>query len=247
MSQARVHFLGTGDAFGSGGRFQTCFHVTAGSTQFLIDCGASAPLAMKRFGVDLAQLDCVLISHFHGDHYGGLPFLAVEEGIFHRRKAPLVVVGPRGVRERVGQAAEALFPGSTGASGGLPLRFVEYSERQPTEVGNLKVQVWPVVHSAGTEPHALRIQCMGKMIGYSGDTEWTENLIPVAAKADLFICEAYFFEKKVPKHLDYRTLAAHRSRLDCQKLMLTHFHDDMLQHLSAVDEECAEDGKLVEI
>ncbi len=242
---ATLQFIGCGDAFGSGGRYQTCFHVQSDKAQFLIDCGASSPVALKHFGVDAAALDFIVITHFHGDHFGGLPFLAVEERIFRRRKKPLVVVGPAGIEGRVAQAAEVLFPGST-ARGGLGLQFFEF-EQGPVRLGAAMVEAFPVVHSEGTRPHAVRISSGGKVISYSGDTEWTENLLPVAADADLFVCEAYFREKKVPKHLDYGTLAANRARFGCRRLVLTHMHDDMLQHLSEVSEECAHDGLQIAI
>ena len=56
MNEVAVRFLGSGDAFGSGGRFQTCIHVRSATMGFLIDCGASSLVAMKRFGVDPAGI-----------------------------------------------------------------------------------------------------------------------------------------------------------------------------------------------
>ena len=68
-----LDFLGTGDAFGSGGRFNTCFLVERSEASLLIDCGASSLIAMRRFGVDPNSIAAILISHLHGDHFGGLP------------------------------------------------------------------------------------------------------------------------------------------------------------------------------
>jgi ribonuclease BN (tRNA processing enzyme) len=83
----------------------------------------------------------------------------------------------------------------------------------------------------------------GKVIAYSGDTEWTEALVEAARAADLFICEAYFFEKKVKYHLDYRTILDHRSQLECRRIILTHMNQDMLSRLKELDLESAEDGQ----
>ena len=76
MDQVRIQFLGSGDAFGSGGRFQTCFHLSGPSEPILIDCGASSLIALKRAGLDPSEIGCVLLTHLHGDHFGGLPFLS---------------------------------------------------------------------------------------------------------------------------------------------------------------------------
>jgi len=75
---AHVQFVGSGDAFGSGGRFNTCFLVAGTKTRFLIDCGASTPVALKRAGIDLDGIDGVALTHLHGDHFGGLPFLLLS-------------------------------------------------------------------------------------------------------------------------------------------------------------------------
>lgn len=73
-----------------------------------------------------------------------------------------------------------------------------------------------------------RVEYGGKVVTYSGDTEWTEALVDAARGVDLFICEAHFFGKKIKCHLDYGTLETHRARLDCRRLVLTHMNGDML-------------------
>jgi ribonuclease BN (tRNA processing enzyme) len=82
----RLRVLGCGDAFGSGGRFHTCFHVSA---SVLLDCGASSLIAVRRFGVDPNSVQTVLISHLHGDHFGGLLFLLLDAQFVSKRKIPL--------------------------------------------------------------------------------------------------------------------------------------------------------------
>ena len=108
---------------------------------------------------------------------------------------------------------EALFPGSSRARRRFELGFVELPEGEATGIRTLTVTPYGVVHPSGAPAYALRIECKGKVISYSGDTEWTDSLLSAARDADLFVCEAYFFEKKVPYHLDYRTLMEHRSEL----------------------------------
>jgi ribonuclease BN (tRNA processing enzyme) len=244
MSSVEVLFLGTGDAFGSGGRFQTCFHVQSGATRFLIDCGASSLIAMRRFGVDPSLLDIILLSHLHGDHFGGLPFIVLDAQ-FSRRTRPLLVAGPPGVEARVREAMEVLFPGSSRIERGFAVEFAELAERRETILGSLSVVPYEVVHPSGAPSFALRVTCGGKVIGYSGDTAWTDSLVDAARGADLFICEAYFFEKKINYHLDYRTLKERRAQLGCRSLILTHMSDDMLQRLQGLDVDWAEDGKRI--
>ena len=236
-----MRFLGSGDAFGSGGRLQTCIVLESAGSRCLVDCGASSLIALKRAGIDPNEIDTVLITHLHGDHFGGVPFFLLD-GQFSRRSRNLLVAGPPGLSERVTQAMEVFFPGSSRAQRKFATDFMELADARPTTIGAMRVTPHEVVHACGAPPYALRIELDGRTIAYSGDTEWTDRLLAVAAGADLFICEAYFFDKAVRFHLDYATLARHRSELGCKRLIVTHMGPDMLACVAELPVEAAHDG-----
>ncbi len=244
MGEVQLRFLGSGDAFGSGARFQTCLLLSGAGGSLLIDCGASSLIAMKRAGVDPGEIGWVLLSHLHGDHFGGLPFLVLD-GQFSRRTRPLVVAGPPGTRARVEAAMEVLFPGSTRVERQFAVEFVELAERGARRIGPATVTPFPAQHESGAPSYALRVEYDGKVVVYSGDTEWTESLVEATRGADLFICEAYFFEKKIRFHLDYATLRDQRKRLECSRVILTHMSQDMLGRVPEVEMEWATDGQIV--
>jgi ribonuclease BN (tRNA processing enzyme) len=245
MKPFTVQFLGSGDAFGSGGRFQTCIHAETPSAQFLLDCGASSLIAMRRFGVDPARIDAILLTHLHGDHFGGLPFIILEAQLVSKRTRPLVIAGPPGTQARVRAAQEVLFSDSSRVQQKFRIEFVEIQERTPLAVAGLIVTAYPAAHASGAPSYALRIESGGKTLAYSGDTDWTDSLADAARRADLFICEAYFFEKRTKYHMNYRTLMENRAALNCRRLVLTHMSADLLSRLSAVEIESAEDGKKI--
>jgi ribonuclease BN (tRNA processing enzyme) len=243
----RIRFLGSGEAFGAGGRFQTCIHLQGDlGAAMLLDCGASSLIAMKRASVEPTDIETVALTHLHGDHFGGLPFLILD-GQFRRRERPLLVGGPPGTEERLRAAMEVLFPGSSRAKRRFDVSVVELEPSVPLDVGPGKVTAFPVEHASGAPAYALRVALGGKQIAYSGDTQWTETLGDAARGADVFVCEAYFFEKQVRYHLDYRTLKAHLHELGCKRIVLTHRSEDMLRRASEVDLECAEDGLTLEL
>jgi ribonuclease BN (tRNA processing enzyme) len=239
-----LRFLGSGDAFGSGGRFQTCMHLSGAGGAVLIDCGASSLIAMKRDGVDPGDVDVVLLSHLHGDHFGGVPFLILDAQ-FSRRARPLLIAGPPGVRARVEATMEALFPGSTAVQRKFEVEFIELTERRAARVGPATVTAFPVVHASGAPPYALRVDYGGRIIAYSGDTEWAESLIEAAHGADLFVCEAYTFDRRVKFHLDYKTIEAQAERLGARRIILTHMGRDMLAREVEARSERAHDGLVV--
>ena len=91
-----IRVAGCGDAFGSGGRFQTCFVVDDGLGRFVLDFGVTSLAALQHQAIDPDSIDLVLISHMHGDHVGGLPFLLLQRAFASREKRPLTIAGPPG-------------------------------------------------------------------------------------------------------------------------------------------------------
>lgn len=242
-----LQFLGSGDAFGSGGRLQTCFYVQSEAATFLIDCGPSALAAMRLHDLEPNSIQFILLSHLHGDHFGGLPFYLIESRLVSKRKGPLTIAGPPGLEERIHQAREVFFPGSTERDLGYELSFLELAAGTPNEVGPLTVTPYEVVHPSGAPSYALRIECSGRTIAYSGDTEWTDALIPAAQGADLFIVEVNFYDKEVRYHMNYKALERNAERLGAKRVIMTHMGPEMLERAGSLDFECAEDGKIVEI
>jgi ribonuclease BN (tRNA processing enzyme) len=243
----QLRFVGCGDALGSGGRFNTCFHVTGSSVNFLIDCGASSLPALKRLAIARDDIDLILITHFHGDHFAGLPFLLLDAQ-FTRRTRPLVIAGPEGIATRLAQLMEALFENSSKTQQRFDLSVVALKPLEMRSFGAVDVTPYPVVHGESGGPFlAYRVEAEGRVIAYSADTEWTETLIPAARDADLFIAEAYYYDKAVKNHLSLKTLEAHLAEIRPKRLILTHMSDDMLGRLGALAYEAASDGMVVDI
>ncbi len=240
-----VRFVGSGDSFGSGGRFQTCIVVDGPGSRFAIDFGTSSLIALAQQGIEHNSLDAIVLTHLHGDHCGGVPFLLVDAMLAARRTRPLVIAGPRDLRWRMDGIREALFPGSHVMTPKVPLTWTEMEPGKPHAVLDLVVTPQPARHTAETNPTALRVEVGGKVIAYSGDTEWTDDVARVALGADLFIAECYFYDKPVKWHLNYPALAAQRGTLGAKRVILTHMSRDMLAHVADVPDECAHDGLVV--
>jgi ribonuclease BN (tRNA processing enzyme) len=244
-----VTFAGSGDAFGSGGRYQACIHLSVpGQAAVLVDCGATSLSALKACGLDPLAVDTVLVSHLHGDHFGGLPFLILD-GQFSRRERPLTVAGPPGTRDRLRQALEALFPGSSATRRRFSVDVVELTPGTAAAVNGTEVTTWEVDHPSGAPPLAMRLGIGGATIAYTGDTGWTESLPFAADGADLLIAEAYYYDKAIPYHLRYTDLMAHRTDLTSRQILLTHMSTDMLARAATgqVAFETAYDGLTIQV
>jgi ribonuclease BN (tRNA processing enzyme) len=242
-----VTFVGSGDAFGAGGRFQTCIMVDAPGTRFVIDFGASSLIALNKLGIDHNTIDTVVLTHIHGDHCGGIPFFLSDAMLGAKRRSPLTIAGPRETEQRLAAVNEAMMPGMHVMQPKFPLSYVEIDVMRPTPVGDLTVTTYPAAHTGETNPTSVRIEVAGKVISYTGDSAWTKHMPALAADADLFICECYFFGKPVKFHMNYPDICEHRDELTAKRTILTHFSREMMAHQDDVLEECAHDGLIVNL
>ena len=244
----KIQFLGCGDAFGSGGRLNTCFLVDTADTRFLIDCGATSLVGMNRCGVDPNSIDMILLSHLHGDHFGGVPFVLVHAHSASKRERPLLIVGPRTTEQRVMESLAVLYPGAQNNPWRFDLRFEEYEVEQEWRSDSISVTAFQAAHKAGEGPAcALRVTADGKTVTYSGDGGWSEGLAKAASGADLFIAEVNFYDKPVNFHMSLVTLMQHLDDIAAKRVILTHMDEDMLERVKSLDFETAQDGKTVEI
>jgi ribonuclease BN (tRNA processing enzyme) len=245
LSALTVTFAGSGDAFGSGGRYQACIHLRPeGGSPVLLDCGATSLSALKRLGLDPGEIAAVFISHLHGDHFGGLPFLILD-GQFSRRTTPLAVVGPPGTARRLAETMECAFPGSSTAARRFGVDVTELAPGSSAAVCGTAARAWEANHPSGAPALILRLNLAGRTIAYTGDTAWTGAIADAAADADLLIAEAYYREKNVPYHLRLADLDAHRDQLTSRRVIITHMSADVLGGDHTASFEQARDGLTV--
>jgi ribonuclease BN (tRNA processing enzyme) len=246
----RVKIVGCGDAFGSGGRTNTCFWLETAKGLLTVDFGASALPALKVHKLDLNRIDGIVLSHLHGDHFGGLPFLLLDYQFLARRKRPLLIAGPPGTRARLEAAMEVLFPKSSGTKWRFPWSVQEIAVGVASDVLGHTLLTAEVIHQSGAPSTALRLSDGAKTFAYSGDTEWTDALLPIAASADLFICECYAYAGKMTGHLSWEILKPKIPALGAKRLMVTHMNPTVLAKLDELRSTgvlIAEDGLVLDL
>lgn len=246
----KLTVVGSGDAFGVGGRLQACFHVDTGERAFLIDCGVTSIMGMDRLGLDQDRVDTILVSHLHGDHFGGLVWWLIHALYVKKRVAPLTVAGPKGIEARFLAAAEALYPDSTKVPRRFDLQFVEVAAGPVARINGLDIVAYPASHPSGAPSHLMRIGVGGRVIAFSGDTEWVDDLIPCQAGADAFICECQMYRTPIRYHLNWGVLETNLARLSAKRVLIAHMGAEMLARSGEVLQPplvAAHDGMVVEI
>ncbi len=222
-SSIELVVLGSGNAFARG-RYWSSLLL---DRQVLLDASPVTVPHLHKLGIDLTQLTQVLISHLHGDHFFGLPFLLLEYMYLVDQTHPLEIVGPHGLRERVTAAAKLAFPNSMESRGDrLQLEFVEVAHAGEVATASGPVTAVPMVHGNNTA-YGYRLKTpSGSAIAYTGDTEYHEGLYTLADGADLLIIECSSAEAPVEGHMYPETLRRLRENLpDETQILVTH-----LQH-----------------
>lgn len=247
----KITFVGTADAFGTGGRAHTCIRIDGDGNSIMLDFGANSMVGWRRLGFSFKDVDAIYITHLHGDHFGGLPFLMLESQFVDPRSKPLTIMGPPGLRARMNAAMEAFFPSSSTIVWRFPFELIELQPGGEATLAGFDIRTIEVLHASGGPPTAVRVARDGKVFAFSGDTSWTEALIEISAGADLFACECHSLEPGVPGHMNWRKLKENLPRFSARRIVLTHMSVDMLPHAARICAEerleAAEDGLVVEI
>jgi len=248
LQKNTVTFAGCGDAFGSGGRFNTCFIVNVDGLRYAIDFGATSLVALKKVNILHSSIDVIVLSHIHADHCSGIPSMLLDSMLAAKRTKPLIIAGPKDTEQRIREMMESMLPGSNVMKPKFELKFIEMDLHKSNQIGKrMIVTAYPADHTPKTNPTSLRIEAGGKVVSYSGDTAWTEHVCKVSHEADLFICESYFYKKPIRFHLNYPDVVEHWDEFKAKRIILTHMGPEMLAMANRVPEECAYDGLTVEI
>lgn len=243
----KLHILGCGDAFGSGGRNQSGYLVEASDRLFLLDCGPTTLPAMRQAGFDPQRLDCIFLSHLHGDHFGGIPFFFISYLYDKPRDKPLHIAGPPGTEERVCELFRLMYGGSSGLKELPPAQFHDLHPEKLEIIESIQVFPFRVPHQAREISLALKVAYQGRQILFSGDSAWTDLFLIHGRGVDLFLCECSYFDREITNHMNYLGLQENLPRLDCKKLVLTHLGEEMLARSKELPVTLAEDGMVIEL
>ena len=247
MSTIEVIFLGTGDAFSAGGRHQAAYLIRNPECTLLLDCGATILASLNKHSLSAEPIDAIFLSHIHGDHFGGLPFLFLHYLYVEPRTKPLTILGPPGVELSVHRIFEAMYADSAAEPLPFALEFVEVHAGKPVRIKNMQIVPFATVHQERSISLGCEILVEDRRIVYTGDTGWTEQLVEHTRDSDLFICECTVFESRSENHLDYPRIRENLGRFGAKRIILTHLGLEVLARRKEIDQELAFDGMIIRL
>lgn len=217
-------FLGTGNAFSAAQRYWGSVLV---NNSILLDASPIVVPHMKRLNRSLDELEHIFITHFHGDHFLGLPFLLLDFGYLIQAKQPLTMIGPTGIEDMVTKITELAFPGLfEKLSNNLKLNYLEVPGPGKYEVNGvaqaLAFHAEPMSHGTATA-YGYKFTVAGKTIAYTGDTDLCDGVYSLAKDADILIIEFSNPDIEVPGHMSRSKLDSLQERISTDtKIILTH-------------------------
>jgi ribonuclease BN (tRNA processing enzyme) len=246
-AKLQVTVLGSADAFCNGPNLNAAYLFESPRSTFLLDCGPTILFATKNQGIDTARIDFVIISHFHGDHYAGLPFLLLEYMYERPRTRPLLILGPAGIEDRVRSLFHLLYRDVGSKPLPFELHFRELVPEQRTAVADVEILPVRVPHQDDETALAVQLEAGGARVLYSGDTPWMDRFLDLASGVDLFLCECTGYDDSLGRHIDFTTLQPLLGRIACRRLVLMHLGREMRARAAALGVECATEGLVIRV
>ncbi len=231
--------VGSGTAAPTPERVCSGYFLHAGDETLLMDCGAGVVHGMARLGLPWARLDHLLITHFHNDHIGDIPFLlfALKHGVRPKREKPLTIWAPRGIGKRMTAMAAAF--GNHVADPGFPVVIREVAPADEFRVGPFDVRAVSTPHTdaslayrleqvGGDAPAAHGADGRRSSLGYTGDTGPSAEVARVLAGVDVLIAECSLpDDEALPIHLSPSSLAAMATDAAPGRLVVTHVYPQL--------------------
>ena len=224
----KITILGSGTAVPSLERSSCSVLMETGSACILFDIGAGTMRRLLEAGRTISDITHIFISHFHTDHTGELAsfLFSTKYPENLRRRTPFMLAGARGLRSFY----EALMS-AYGHWIELPpelMSIVELSnaEKDFADFGQFHIESLPMRHIESSIGYRLTA-ADGCCAVYTGDTDYTENVIELGRQADLMICESAMpDEQKIDMHLTPSLAGELADKAGVKELVLTHFYPE---------------------
>ena len=220
-----LSFLGSANAFTLGGRYWSGF---VANGRYVFDAPPTLLPHLKRLGLPPTGIQAVFISHFHGDHFMGLPFLFLEYLYLTPRQDDLYIVGPPGIEAKMEGLANMAFPGLSEADAGYRRVYLEARPGGERPLADARFQALKMRHAGEKlEAFGYKLRLGDKTVAYTGDTEMCDEIFLLAEGADVLVMDCSYCEGEGPEHMGLEGVREVRKRVSPRTvIILTHLDNE---------------------
>jgi ribonuclease BN (tRNA processing enzyme) len=241
----RLTVIGSADAFNSGGRGNSCYVLESeGHGKLMIDFGPTALRGLRRAAIEPRELSAIALTHLHGDHAGGLPFLFIDALFNDRRSEPLTLLGPSRTREVLDALVDATYGDIKSDLSRLALEMAELLPGEQNELSGYTVRGFAADHMKPPHrPLCLRVtDKAGVSVAFSGDTRLCPGLFEAADGANLLVAECTRLAPPAGHHCTWEEWKAALPGVRAKAVLFTHLGADVRERLPGLEREV--DGRI---
>lgn len=209
----------------------------------LLDCPNGLIKTLRRQKVNMKKIDLCIITHFHADHYFDLPFLLLEQGMHNIREKEFVLIGPKGLGEKVDTLFNLAYPELwEKVKENSKLQIIEVnSENHPIVRDGYFIRPYKVEHN-GYDAYGYTIGNGICTIGFTGDTLYCPNVENIIRNSQMAFVDMSF-EKNSKAHMGVNNIKYLKQEFaDCHKIVPTHMSPDAREAYNRVYGDAPEDG-----
>lgn len=217
-----ITFLGSSNAFAAGGRYWSSFLVDG---KYVFDAPPTLLPHLKQLNVPLNQIEVIFLTHHHGDHFMGMPFMFLEYFYMTKRTEDLTIVGPPGVQEWIERFSDSCYPNITRDAGYRRI-YVDAVPGKELQAAGVTFTAWPMCHvSDQMDAMGYRVRIGDKTVAYTGDTMYCEEVYRLAEGADVLVVDCTYAEGTGPEHMGLDDVKKIRERVPLDTaIVLTHLN-----------------------
>jgi ribonuclease BN (tRNA processing enzyme) len=223
VTDLELTFIGSGNAFVSRGN---CWNGFVANKRVLFEAPPSALMSLNRFGIDPGELQFVVISHHHGDHFLGLPML-----ILHWKhiglSGPVTIIGPPRTRANTEEIASRVFPGLFDEP--MAIEWSEVGPGQTFQSPGFGLRAVAVEHDKRLVCLGFACQIDGRRLSYTGDAAFGTGVLDIGRDSEVLVAECTSRSDEMESHMNLvNDISRLRTEIDSSAhILLTHLGDEL--------------------
>ena len=195
-------FLGTGTALSRTRGWSSCII----NNSCLFDAPPDVTQSLKRLNISVEEIEFIFITHFHADHYFGLPFILLEKFYFYNNDKPINIIGPKGIEEKIKILVKLAYEDVVDSNQNVfeVFNFIEITEMNKLKEYGLIADVQELKHTVPAFGYKVIID--NKVFTYTGDTGYCTQLENIVKGSDIVVAEMSNIENESDDHLNLKQL-----------------------------------------
>lgn len=195
----------------------------------LVDVPNGVTKHLKRLGYDVLNIDTILLTHLHGDHFFDIPFFLLNK-LFEKSHAKITIVGPKGSREKIQQLVALGFPNTwEKLKECYEIDIVEYDTNTTIQLPGIKIETKEVKHADFKPAFGYLVEIEGKKIGFSGDSCYCDAIEDLVKESEVSVLDMSMKENGNEAHMGYTEVQEICTRYPNKKIIATHMHEATIE------------------